>query len=292
MAYALHIPCQPSVKRKVLQRRKNVSVGPKCNSVGRSGDFSMPLEPKPNCTLDTNCIIALEEERDYAGAIRNLISMHEAGQINLRVVGISASEKQPNGKMAPTFSLFKDRLTSLGLGNVGILIPPAYTDISYIENCYLAAQNGELLEAEIHFVLWPNLKFKFFQYEQVADKTNPNWKWKWINRKCDTLAFLSHVMAGSGLFVSNDKVFHGQKKATLLKFAGGDIAELKGAIERLLDPTPFEQMPEEVAEFLRVKIERVDPKTVPAEFERIQVNYKAYEEQVKQHETKPPGPLL
>jgi hypothetical protein len=50
----------------------------------------MPLEPKPNCTIDTNCIIDLDEERESAPAIRELIAMHEANQITLRVDCISS----------------------------------------------------------------------------------------------------------------------------------------------------------------------------------------------------------
>lgn len=242
----------------------------------------MPLSPKPNCTIDTNCIIALDEERDYAPAIRDLIAMHDAGQITLRVVGISASEKQPNGMMAPNYSLFKERLKRLGLGNAIVLMPPAYFDITYMDNCYFATQNGTILEAEIHNVLWPNLPFQFHQFEATADKSKPNWKWKWRNPKCDTLAYMSHVQAGSGLFVTNDKVFHGEKKATLLKFAGGDIAKPMDAKARLLDPTPFAEMPVSVAEFLRVPTERVDPATIPVEFERLHANKKAHDERTKQ----------
>lgn len=241
----------------------------------------MPLSPKPNCTIDTNCIIGLDEERDYAQGIRELIAMHEAGQIVLRVVGVSASEKQPNGLMAPNFSLFKERLKRLGLGNAVILMPPAYLDITYLDNCYFATQNGTILEAEIHNVLWPNLPFQFHQFEVGADKSKENWKWKWLNPKCDTLAYMAHVQAGSGLFVTNDRVFHGEKKAVLLKFAGGDIAKPLDAKARLEDPAPFAATPQAVSEFLRVPTERVDPATIPLEFERLHANKRPYDERMK-----------
>jgi hypothetical protein len=113
----------------------------------------MPFEPKPNCTIDTNCIIDLDEERESAPAIRELIAMHEANQITLRVVGISASEKQPNGIMAPNFGLFRQRLERLGLGNAVITSPPAYADITYMDNSYFATQTGQILGAGIHNVL-------------------------------------------------------------------------------------------------------------------------------------------
>lgn len=245
----------------------------------------MPLIPKPNCTIDTNCIIALDEGRTYAPAIQELIAMHEAGEIILRVVGISASEKQPGGTMAPNFTLFKDRLARLGLGNAIILFPPGYFDITYSDNSYYATKNGEVLEAEIHNVLWPTLKFFFHQYEVAANKSNLNWKWKWLNKKCDTLAYMAHVLAGSGLFISDDNVFHGTKKDLLLNFSGGDIAKPIDAKTRLLDPTPFKVQPQAVAEFLRVPTDRVDPTTIPLEFERLHANRKKYEERIKQQQS-------
>jgi hypothetical protein len=127
-----------------------------------------------------------------------------------------------------------------------------------------------LLELEIHNVLWPSKPFHFHEFEATADKTNPNWIWKWKNPKCDTLAFMGHVLAGSGLFVTNDKVFHGQKKVELLKFAGGDIAKPKDAVRRLNDPEPFSKMPDAVAEFLARPTDQIDPSAVPKEFVRIQ----------------------
>ena len=50
-----------------------------------------------NVTLDTNCIIALEENRPTAPFLRHLISLHDAKTISLRVVAISASERKPDG---------------------------------------------------------------------------------------------------------------------------------------------------------------------------------------------------
>lgn len=226
---------------------------------------------KPNCTIDTNCIIALEETRDYTDAIKQLIVMHNKGEINLRVVGISASERQPNGSMAPTFSLFRERLEKLGLGNVDILIPPAYWDICYFDHCYFPSAQDTLLELAIHLVLSPNLPFQFTHFEKTADKTIKNWRWKWLNRKCDTLAYMSHVKFGGGLFVSNDKkAFSAQKKEKLLKFGGGDIQLPHAAINRLQDPLPG--TPPAVLSFLANCSEEVDYNTIPLEFQALRLN--------------------
>lgn len=242
----------------------------------------MPLNPKPNCTIDTNCIIALDERRAYASAISDLISMHDAGQITLRVAGISASEKQKDGKMAPNFALFKDRLARLGLGAAAIIAPPGYWDFTYMDNSFYSVASYTLLELEIHKVLWSDKPFYFHEFEATADKTKPGWDWKWKNPKCDTLAFMGHVLAGSGLFVSDDSIFHGEKKAELIKFAGGDIAKPMEAVARLNDPAPFAQMPAAVADFLANPTDQIDPASVPAEFERIQAVKKINDERAQQ----------
>lgn len=174
------------------------------------------------------------------------------------------------GKMAANFSLFRERLQKLGLGTAEIIAPPGYCDFTYYDNSYYSCASYSLLELEIHKVLWPDTPFQFEEFSIRADQTKPNWQWKWKNRKCDTLAFMGHVLAGSGLFVSDDRIFHGDKKAELLKFAGGDIAKPMQAVARLNDQTPFTEMPAAVAHFIAHPTDQIDPTKVPTEFERIQ----------------------
>jgi hypothetical protein len=49
-------------------------------------------------SLDTNCIIDIEEERPDSVFVRALAGAHACGEANAAVVAISASEKQKKGK--------------------------------------------------------------------------------------------------------------------------------------------------------------------------------------------------
>lgn len=249
----------------------------------------MPLTPKPNCTIDTNCIIGLEENRDYAPVIRELIAMHDVGQIFLRVVGISASEKQPGGKIATNFALFKKRLQDAGLDKAIVLAPPAYTDITYLDNCYLGAASNQIVEMEIHQTLFGDAPFSFQHFEQTADKSKPNWIWKWRNQKCDTLVYFSHLISGGGLFVTDDDNFT-KKKATLLKFSGGDIVKPIDAKMRLLDHTAFAPIPQSVKDYIENPTDDIDPAKVPQEFVCMQANKRKYDERLKQTQQAQPSP--
>ena len=66
-------------------------------------------------TLDTNCIIDLEEGSGEASALLRIVEAHSAGRIIVQVAGISASEGQPGGGYAPTFTPFRDKLQATGL---------------------------------------------------------------------------------------------------------------------------------------------------------------------------------
>lgn len=210
----------------------------------------MPLQPKPKVTIDTNCIIGLEEVRDYAPTINDLIDLNNRGEIELQVVAISASEKQPNGMMAPNYSLFRDRLKKNRLDSATLLLPPMILGISYMGTGKLNWREISIYRRAVHSILWPGFPEEFEDFEKTADTSQPGWQWKWRNRLCDTLAYACHLDAGGGLFVSNDKVFHGSKKTYLLDLFGGEISKPIDAEARLMDQTPFQQMPQEVEKFI------------------------------------------
>jgi hypothetical protein len=89
-------------------------------------------------TLDTNCLIAIDEGRPEAGAIRTLAHAHSLGKADVAVVAISASEKQKSGHYIQNFTEFRDRLASLGLNHLRIIRPMAYFDISFWDYCLLS----------------------------------------------------------------------------------------------------------------------------------------------------------
>jgi len=88
-----------------------------------------------NVTLDTNCIIDLEENTPAALYIWKLVHRFESRKINLRVVATSASERKPDGTYASNFAEFKEKIAALGLKGVDILKPIAYCDVTLVDWC-------------------------------------------------------------------------------------------------------------------------------------------------------------
>ena len=180
-----------------------------------------------NVTLDTNCIIDLEEDRATAPYIRELIRTQEEGNTNLGVPAISASERKPNGKYATNFAEFQQKIAAVGLGNVNILKPIGYWDVTFWDWCLYADKLDPLdanLEREIHQSLFPEIEFA---YSGEVDK-------RWRNAKCDVLALWSHIHYGSGIFVTMDSNFHQKtKKSGLLALGAGEILKPEDAASRL-----------------------------------------------------------
>jgi hypothetical protein len=66
------------------------------------------LDSKQMCfTLDTNCIIDVEENRPNAPFVRELVSLHGTNGINVAVSTTWASERQRMGRYAVKFSEFQ-----------------------------------------------------------------------------------------------------------------------------------------------------------------------------------------
>src|SRR5262249_2848608 len=88
-------------------------------SRGRRDDAQARAGSRPpmwKFTLDTNCWIAVEENRPEAADIRALANAHAAGVADVAIVAISASEKQKGGRYLRNFEEFQSRLNSLQLG--------------------------------------------------------------------------------------------------------------------------------------------------------------------------------
>ena len=188
-------------------------------------------------TIDTNCIIDLEEERDSAQHIRLLMRYHAEGSVQLQVVAIGASERKPDGTYASNFSEFVEKLTAVGLGSVGILKPMGYWGVSFWGQGLWT--NDEMVEFErkIHEVLFPEVEFKYEDYCRTRGiETDPNERIdpRWRNAKCDVLALWSHIHHGGGIFVTSDLNFHKQsKKPALITLGAGSILTPREAARRL-----------------------------------------------------------
>lgn len=108
-------------------------------------------------SLDTNCVVAVDENREEASSVRALANAHTLGTADVRLVAISASERQKLGDQLETFSEFQERMAFLGLGHLPLLLPMMYWDLTYWDECLWADKQMALLEWELHEILFPGI---------------------------------------------------------------------------------------------------------------------------------------
>lgn len=175
-------------------------------------------------TLDTNCLIDVEEERSNAPIIRDLVSLHGQSGINVAVSAIGASERQRCGRYAQSFTEFQTKLKAIGCDGLELLLPLAYLDVCFFDHCVMADE-GDVLEKEIHNVLFPNIEFLWVDYRKnrsiAVESPDKNWR----NAKCDVLTLWCHIKHNGDVFVTSDRNFHALTKQDKLKSLGaGTIA--------------------------------------------------------------------
>jgi hypothetical protein len=187
-------------------------------------------------TLDTNCIIAVEEARSEASSILQLASAHRSGLASVAAVAISASERQRDGSNLKNFADFKQRLSWLGLGDLVLLEPMMYWGVTYWDFGLLSDDKMVSLEREIHQILFPSIQFSWVDHCNNLglnpETAKPDKKWQ--NAKCDVKAFWSHAFRKRDVFVTSDRVFHANmKKQRLLSLSGSRIETPEGAAKLL-----------------------------------------------------------
>ncbi len=102
-----------------------------------------PRRRRMNITLDTNCIIALEENRPDARYLRRIVQRATEQQLRLRVAGISASERQPDGKYSESFFDFQTKIAEIGLKkDVEILLPPLIWGVTFLDESFYGTEAG------------------------------------------------------------------------------------------------------------------------------------------------------
>jgi len=178
-------------------------------------------------TLDTNCIIDLEEGRPNAFFIRALVAEHARGHVRLRLPAIAASENQPDGGVLTNFAQFQARVERVGLGGVRLLQPPMRLDVTYLDFCVLADETMLDLERRIQAVLHPAIEVEYAAY-CAARGFNPETPLdrKWRNAKCDVLVAWSHIQYQGDVLVTADGEFHVQHKKDALVALGAGLVVL------------------------------------------------------------------
>jgi len=150
-------------------------------------------------TLDTNCIIDLEERRPSASSLKMMLGDHTAGKIHLAIVAISASENQPCGTSSNNYSVFEGKLKAIGLGHLDQLFPMFYWDVGFWDR--FIWDGDPKLERKIHEILFPG--------EPIAKPQDFGFSEKiWRNHKCDVQVAWSHIYYGRDVLVTRDNNFH------------------------------------------------------------------------------------
>lgn len=150
--------------------------------------------------LDTNCIIDLEEGRPRAVFLRSVVKVWRAGQIDLAVVAISASENLQREKSARDFSTFEAKLRAAGLSGVTILLPPEIWDVTFWGYGLWSDSSMEDLANRIREILFPKSK------ELPPHDAQQNSKWR--NQLCDSLVAWACIYHDWPCLVTRDKNFH------------------------------------------------------------------------------------
>ncbi len=185
-------------------------------------------------TLDTNCIIALDENRAETAYLRKLVEAHTMGAADVGLVAISASERQKNGGALEDFRVFERRLASLGLDRLMLLPPMMYWDLGFWDQGLWTDELMEELEQKIHSVLFPNIQFSWSDFckERAVDVNSCDPRWR--NAKCDVQAIWSHIHHSRDVFVTSDLNFHQlNKKQSLIKLGAGRIETPEAAVSFL-----------------------------------------------------------
>jgi hypothetical protein len=176
-------------------------------------------------TLDTNCLIDVDEKRPARDSVLQLIAAADKGIADVAMVASSASERQPGGQYLKTFVAFKDRMQKLGFGSVKMLMPIAYQDLSFWDYAILPSDSQKQRERLIFETLFPDTPYSWQEYAAANNvkEIDAPLAFKWRNKLCDAQAFWAHDDNRRDVFVTSDERFR-MRLSTKKKFLTSTIA--------------------------------------------------------------------
>ncbi|MEU5958818.1 hypothetical protein [Streptomyces sp. NPDC047525] len=158
-------------------------------------------------TLDTNCLVALEEQRDSAPGIRALLSRHADGTAIVQIAATTAAENQVDGETLTDFAVFQNRLQLAGMGHLPILKPVLTWDFAYWDWGVWPDDSTDDELRKIHEVLFPALPYDFTPDASMSAEGQAKAKRKWRNYRLDGLGLHTHIQAGGDVYVTSDRNF-------------------------------------------------------------------------------------
>jgi hypothetical protein len=168
------------------------------------------MAPHTKFTLDTNCLIAVEDNRSEKEAVLKLISA-APGEADVAMVASCASERQIGGGYLTDISEFTARLNRLGFGHLELLKPIAAYDVSFYGHSIYPTDTQSALQDEIFTALFPKVD-PLWSAHATSLGLNPENSvvpegWKWRNKLLDAQAIWAHINYGRDVFVTSDKNF-------------------------------------------------------------------------------------
>lgn len=157
----------------------------------------LPSTEPPRVTLDRNCLIDVEENRQpHVEAVLQLRKLSEAGAVLLSAPASAASELQhPDKEPITNFAQFVRWVHGLGFKDIEFLAPICYFGLSFWGHCLLGGGPAQALEERVHSVIAPEVP-----YQSPPDQVSRRWR----NRKCDVQAVWCHVYYGTDVLCTRD----------------------------------------------------------------------------------------
>jgi hypothetical protein len=166
-------------------------------------------------TLDTNCIIDVDQGQSSAADVLRLVKAHSAGEADVALVAVSASERQRGGMYLPNYSDFEKRVLTLGFSHLTVLLPILYWDIGFWDKGLVSDATMVKREREIHAILFPTIQFDWLAYAEATGATavTDDIAKKWRNAFCDRQMYWAHDHNNRDVFVTRDPNFRKLSKA-------------------------------------------------------------------------------
>ncbi|WP_026925257.1 hypothetical protein [Glycomyces arizonensis] len=176
-------------------------------------------------TWDTNCIITMESDTTESkleyraadkAALVELLALHDAGKLEIRIPAAMASETQVDGSYIQDFEELRARFAADGLERLASVPQPAPTVFGQAFWGQMAFADDRL--REIFSEMFPGASFD-------GPREGEN-KQKWWGRRIDAAVYWGHINSGGDLLVTADRTgfIKGGTREKLLAIGGREIA--------------------------------------------------------------------
>jgi len=162
-------------------------------------------------TFDWNCVIEVEEGREQASFVTDLVCEHRRGEIEVALLATSASENSRLQRFPGSAELFKKRVAKLGWDDLPVVPMPAIFSLSYIDSSFII-DDREAFDRDKN-ALWQviSLNVSSRALDHLRDEQILNDESiqsielrKWRNIFCDVMSAYSHIHAKRDIFVTNN----------------------------------------------------------------------------------------